>query len=420
MTSHDAIAGKSPTAAGSSDRACRATMETRLLLHELPDDALTAILQRVSIDSLELLTNVPCRVLVTAASSDNVWAPKLSAVFGNSVAQKVMRSPRRTELLTQFSLEQESESVPESPLWLLELRRLVLLSEKKQDPVTQQSICTTDNETTKCLLTTAIAAWQSKPTCLTAFRILARLVPVSFADNTNFWALELSQDEADLDDKAHVLANFCRLAITKFWVSRQDRTFAGPRGMHGSRQDTVAAVVINWLTTPKNEENATLAASACRKFVHMFELRGVDLVRALRIFFLACLMPSQGRRMCRLLWAFAGAFYEQNGGYVSHSPRDLGKVTLCMHKAGKLPVCTVLSSELSSIFACSDIVVVNTWPGRKGLNGLLCNGIWPFEATNGERMVGFARRSIFAHHEPRHAQRRCGLSLLCRLLPPRL
>ena len=338
-------------------------METRLLLHELPDDALTAILQRVSIDSLERLTAVPCRVLVTAASSDNVWAPKLSAVFGHSVAHKIMRSPRRPELLTQFSMEQESESVPEFPLWILELRRLVLLSEKKQDLVSQQSICTTDNEATKCMLTTAIAIWHSKPTCLTAFRILARLVPVSFAHNTNFWTLELSRDEAALDDKAHVLANFCHLAMTKFWVSRHDRTFAGPRGMQGSRQDKVASVVINWLTTPQNEDNATLAAIACRKFVHMFELGGVDLVRALRMFFLACVMPSQGRRMCRLLWAFAGAFYEQNGGYVSDSPRDLGKVTLCMHKVGKLPVCTVLSSELSSIFACSDIVVVNTWPG---------------------------------------------------------
>ena len=34
-------------------------------------------------------------------------------------------------------------------------------------------------------------------------------------------------------------------------------------------------------------------------------------------------------------------------------------------------------------------------------------------------MVGFARCSIFAYHEPRPAQRRCGLSLLRRLLPPR-
>lgn len=152
-------------------------------------------------------------------------------------------------------------------------------------------------------------------------------MPVSFAHNTNFWTLELSRDEAALDDKAHVLANFCHLAMTKFWVSRHDRTFAGPRGMQGSRQDKVASVVINWLTTPQNEDNATLAAIACRKFVHMFELGGVDLVRALRMFFVACVMPSQGRRMCRLLWAFAGAFYQQNGGDVSDSPRDLGKAS---------------------------------------------------------------------------------------------
>jgi len=58
---------------------------------------------------------------------------------------------------------------------------------------------------------------------------------------------------------------------------------------------------------------------------HSFDLAGLDLVAAIRLFMHETQMPKEARRMCHLFWSFAGAYYEQNGGYVPPEPRDLIK-----------------------------------------------------------------------------------------------
>ena len=74
------------------------------------------------------------------------------------------------------------------------------------------------------------------------------------------------------------------------------------------------------MTTPKSCAQASLAMAACRAYVSSFDLAGKNLVPALRIFLEITKPPKEQQRLCRLLWAFSGAFYDQqtHGMWVSH------------------------------------------------------------------------------------------------------
>ena len=280
--------------------------EPPLRLHQLPHDALVAVLQRATCEDLDLVAQVPCRAVSGAARVDSLWAPALRRCFGAALAARVAASlegPAETGAETEMEAAAATErgaSDPERvPGWLLEPVRL---SSK-----TQQAFVA------------SCRYWGAQPGIRTAYRILARLVPPSFASDPEGWVLKLTSGEPHEEDQARVLAAFMQLNA-KRWV-RSRECAADDEGEHRR----VASVLSHYITTSRTMPGASLPRAACRMYAHSFDLAGRDLVAAIRLFLHETQMPKEGRRMCHLLWAFAGAYYEQNGGYVPDTPRDLVK-----------------------------------------------------------------------------------------------
>ncbi len=277
--------------------------ELSLRLHELPNDVLVALLQRAAGEDLDLVAQVPCRTVSAAARTDSLWAPALRRCFGAALAARVAASLEgggvEAEVEAEAAAERGASDPERVPGWLLEPVRL---SSK-----TQQAFVAS------CRI------WRAQPAMRTAYRILARLVPPSFASDPEGWVLKLTSGEPREEDKARVLAAFMQLNA-KRWARSRDSA-ADDEGEHRR----VASVLSHYITTSRKEPGASLPRATCRMYAHSFGLAGLELIEAIRLFLHETQMPKEGRRMCHLLWAFAGAYYEQNGGYVPDTPRDLVK-----------------------------------------------------------------------------------------------
>jgi hypothetical protein len=267
---------------------------TPLLLHHLPHDVLVAILQRTSADDLDRVEAVPCRAVSCAARADILWGAAVRRCFGAALAARVAAS------LEGEPAEGEGEGVPERvPGWLSETVRL--------------------SWTMQQAFIASYRAWHAQPTMRTAYRILARLVPPSFASDPQAWVQKLTSGEPREEDKARVLAFFVQMNARR-WARARD---SAADDVNEHRR--VTSVLAHYLTTPKGAEGSSLARATCRAYTHSFDLAGLDLVAAIRLFMHETQMPKEARRMCHLFWSFAGAYYEQNGGYVPPEPRDLIK-----------------------------------------------------------------------------------------------
>ena len=265
-------------------RALQPYMEP-LLLHHLPHDVLVAILQRAPADDIDRVAAVPCRAVCGAARADILWGPAVRCCFGASLAARVAAS------LEGEPAEGEGEGVPERvPGWLSETVRLSWAMQQA--------------------LIASYRAWHAQPTMRTAYRILARLVPPSFASDPQAGVQKLTSGEPREEDKARVLAFFVQLNARR-WARARD---SAADDVDEHRR--VTSVLAHYLTTPKGAEGSSLARATCRAYTHSFDLAGLDLVAAIRLFMHETQMPKEARRMCHLFWSFAGAYYEQNGGYV--------------------------------------------------------------------------------------------------------
>ena len=265
-----------------------------LLLHHLPHDVLVAILQRAPADDIDRVAAVPCRAVSGAARADILWGPAVRCCFGAALAARVAAS------LDGEAAEAEGEGVTERvPGWLSEPVRL--------SSAMQQAFMA------------SCRAWRAQPTMRTAYRILARLVPPSFASDPQAWVQKLTSGEPREEDKARVLAVFVQMNARR-WARARD---SAADDVDEHRR--VNSVLAHYLTTPKGADGSSLARATCRAYTHSFDLAGRELVAAIRLFMHETQMPKEARRMCHLFWSFAGAYYEQNGGYVPPEPRDLIK-----------------------------------------------------------------------------------------------
>lgn len=271
--------------------------EHELLLHQLPADALAAVFQRLHADDLERLSFVPSHAIASFVQADSVWNPVMCSVFGNALAAAVARSSCDG---VQAS-ETVNRGIPDLiPIWLSEAM--------PHSSVEQKAWIQCCDE------------WKRRPTLRTGYRILMRLIPASLLSSSSFagWVVKLTSDETTQEAKASVISEFIHLNA-RIWASNRDNGGECPCAI-------VAGALTEYLTTPLADPSAELAKAACRAYVCTFQLRGLDLVPALRVFLHQTRMPKEGRRMCRLLWGFAGHFFAQNGGFTPETPRELIKV----------------------------------------------------------------------------------------------
>lgn len=208
---------------------------TPLLLHHLPHDVLVAILQRTSADDLDRVEAVPCRAVSCAARADILWGAAVRRCFGAALAARVAAS------LEGEPAEGEGEGVPERvPGWLSETVRL--------------------SWTMQQAFIASYRAWHAQPTMRTAYRILARLVPPSFASDPQAWVQKLTSGEPREEDKARVLAFFVQMNARR-WARARD---SAADDVNEHRR--VTSVLAHYLTTPKGAEGSSLARATCRAY----------------------------------------------------------------------------------------------------------------------------------------------------------
>jgi hypothetical protein len=322
-----------------------------LLLHHLSHDSLSAILLRLDADDLQRLSLVPSHAIASVARADITWAPILRSVFGNSITTEVLQttgSSQRFQDISPLSGQTNANAECQSgrpllpqlfagiPTWLADHFRNCMSLDEEEDPSRSTSVLIqnllgglslehenlldhpeaaqlrpSEQPTTRFVTASFIAFkqccdfWQRQPTPLTAFRILMRLVPPSFASDPARCITKLTRDEASEQDKARVLATFFHLNAREWAWCR--------KSPHDTCLRTrVADAVVRYITTPKTEPGAELARAACRTYLCSFDLKGLHLVSALRLLMSHTRMPTEGKRMRSLLWGFAGAYYERN------------------------------------------------------------------------------------------------------------
>ena len=253
-------------------------------MHLLPSDAFGQVVKRLCADDLSRLCAVPSHPISAAARADSAWMRLISQDFGSAVAASVAASANAGR----------DEAARAD--WLLDLSGRL-------------SSCTLEDSEQKVVQFCG-RVWRSQGTVRAAYWIIAHLVQHTFASYPDGWISQLTCGEPTEDAQARVVAAFAHRNVRAWIASRE----TGDE--HTQMHWRCCLAMGFFLTMPKNANGASLSQAACRAYVSSFDFAGKDLVPALRHFLRSTAMPKEQARLCRMLWAFAGAFYDQNGGLV--------------------------------------------------------------------------------------------------------
>ena len=239
-------------------------------LHQLPHDALAAILQRMPAEDLDRLASVPCHAIREIARADNIWASVLCTIFGSNLAARVAQSAATNATDGCVAApdaregEEQLEAIPRAPEWLLELNPVQSWTSYQQAlPAMSRCAC----------------YWQRQPTLRTAYRILQFYIPSYCISDSNFdWVQMLTCAEPSKEAKAEVLASFVRLN-QRAWEASRDSQADDLK-----ERKRVAGTLTYFLTLKKSQPGYELSKASCRAYVSSFHFKGINLVPALRMF----------------------------------------------------------------------------------------------------------------------------------------
>eukprot|EP00286_Rhodomonas_abbreviata_P021000 CAMPEP_0181302782 /NCGR_PEP_ID=MMETSP1101-20121128/8187_1 /TAXON_ID=46948 /ORGANISM="Rhodomonas abbreviata, Strain Caron Lab Isolate" /LENGTH=427 /DNA_ID=CAMNT_0023408269 /DNA_START=78 /DNA_END=1361 /DNA_ORIENTATION=+ len=259
-------------------------MAPPIQLHQLPGDILVDIFYRVKEPAaLVRLGSLSCKNVATVARSDAVWQSTFRSIWGSSLLSKVVAS-----IPAEKDDGGEKKEAGAIPNWMLE--PICLSSEA-------------ENELQK-----GRQLWENRPCLMTAFQVLAKLVPPEFNTNRDRCLTRLTEGEEDPVKKAKVVASF----IHYFSPDRQHVASVRKAG-------------VECMTVKSVEDPFSL--SIRREYVRLFNLKGLSLPDAMRALLSYSAMPGEASRICRLLWVFAAEFHCQHGGVENTDRLDPKKAT---------------------------------------------------------------------------------------------
>jgi len=289
-----------------------------MALHLLPTDALAHVLHRLPTHDLHRIALVPSRTLATAAAADSIWLPLITIDFGAAMAALVAAAAADPK-----SVETHTHGDPNSALEDLEVavhspeqldRSLAQEKSRLACWLLDLAVQESSPRFLRRAFETYCHLWRRQPSLRSAHCILEWLVPRCFESDPDRWVAGLTRGEGTEEEQARVLARFAHHNGSVWAASRE-------RGSEDCKLRERCCLRLSlFMTTPKSCAQASLAMAACRAYVSSFDLAGKNLVPALRIFLEITKPPKEQQRLCRLLWAFSGAFYDQQtqGMWVSH------------------------------------------------------------------------------------------------------
>jgi hypothetical protein len=275
----------------------------RMALHLLPTDALGHILHRLSTPDLHRIARLPSRTLATAAAADSLWLPRIATDFGAAMAALAAEAAASPTGVADSAEVVQSMGASEFWATLNSGRLAEILGDPEQllDLAVQRSC----PRLLRRAFETYCDPWRRQSSLRAAHYILELLVPRCFASDPDRWVAGLTRGEGTEEEQARVLARFAHHNGRAWAESRE-------RGSEDTElRERCCLVLSHYMTTHKSCAGASLAMAACRAYVGSFDLAEKRLVPALRIFLEFTKPPKEQQRLCRLLWAFAGAYYDQ-------------------------------------------------------------------------------------------------------------
>lgn len=254
--------------------------DTQVLgLHLLPADALGQIIKRLWVEDIERLAAISCRSISSAARADSVWILMICSHFGSTLASSVSASIN----VGSLSSGQHEEGEANSQLDL----------SGRLTPCSQHVVTFFEG--------------QHRPDSFrAAYWILEHVVTCNFVSDPDSWVAKLTSAEPTEEARARVLATLAHRIARALAACRECN--------HEQTQlyERCCLAMSTFMTMKNASSGASLARAVCRAFLSSFDFAGMELVPALRLFLRSVKMPREQARLCRMLWAFAGAFYDQN------------------------------------------------------------------------------------------------------------
>eukprot|EP00961_Rhodomonas_salina_P150461 2026429-Rhodomonas_salina.1 len=197
--------------------------QVSMKLHNLPSDVLVDVLQRVrDPTSLVRLASLSSSSLSVVAKSDAVWAPTFQQIWGKGLYDKVIGSMQVCdEDVPAVEEQQDAAEIRNEDLRKLHFERMARIAPETaptaESAETEAATNTEDVELAMpdwmmehcCLssdqektLRDCREQWQSRPSLMTAFSVLAKVVPQDFNSDPERCMVRLTSGEEDVQDKA--------------------------------------------------------------------------------------------------------------------------------------------------------------------------------------------------------------------------